>query len=71
MRNIHEREKEKIIMSRPQLPFDPINPERELREQKLKRDFATPIPVFYIVTSIAIVLLILVGIVFVYGFHFW
>ena len=63
-------------MYRPELPFDPINPERELREserreQKLKRDFATPIPVFYIVTSIAIVLLIIVGIVLVYGFHFW
>lgn len=53
-----------------------MDPERELREserreQKLKRDFAIPIPVFYIVTSIAIVLLIIVGIVLVYGFHFW
>ena len=53
-----------------------MDPERELREseleeQKIKRDFNTPIPVLYIVASIAVVLIIIVGILGVNLFHFW
>ena len=74
MRNIHDREREKIIMYRPELPFNPMDPERELREseleeQKIKRDFNTPIPVLYLVASIAVVLIIIVGILGVNVFH--
>ena len=63
-------------MYRPELPFDPINPERELREtelreQKVKRDFNTPIPVLYIVVAIAIVLFLMVYILGANVFHFW
>jgi len=61
-------------MYRPEIPFNPMDPERELRaseleEQKIKRDFTTPIPVLYIVASIAVVLIIIVGILGVNLFH--
>jgi hypothetical protein len=76
MRNIHVREREKTIMYRPELPFNPMDPERELRaseleEQKIKRDFNTPIPVLYIVASIAVVLILIVAILGASVFHFW
>ena len=63
-------------MYRPELPFNPMDPERELRasereEQKIKRDFNTPIPVLYIVVSIAVVLILIVAILGASVFHFW
>jgi hypothetical protein len=76
MRNIHDREREKTIMHRPELPFNPMDPERELRaseleERRIKRDFNTSIPVLYIVASIAVVLILIVAILGVDVFHFW
>ena len=76
MRNIHERERERTIMFRPELPFNPMDPDRELRaseleEKKIKRDFNTPIPVLYVVVSIAVVLILIVAILGVDVFHFW
>jgi hypothetical protein len=72
MRNIVSREREKIMMFEPRVPpdFKLDKSERELREQKLERDFNTPLPVLYIVASIIILLLIIVGILGVYVFHF-
>ena len=63
-------------MHRPELPFNPINPELELREseleeQKIKRDFNTPIPVLYIVASILVGLVIIVAILGTSVFHVW
>ncbi len=70
MRNIVEREK---MMQFVPPPNDPVRyrMEVELRERKIKRDFNTPIPVLYIVASIIILLLIIVGILVVYVFHFF
>jgi hypothetical protein len=66
----------KIIMFEPELPFNPIDAESEIKasefeEQKIKRDFNSPIPVFYIVASIAVVLLVIMSILGARVFHFW
>jgi hypothetical protein len=63
-------------MYRPELPFNPMDPESELKEseleeQKIKRDFNTPIPVLYIVVASALLLLLIVGILGANVFHFW
>ncbi len=59
-----------MMMYQPNVPpGPPSKEERERREGELRRDFKTPIPVFYIVVSIAIVLFLIVGFVVVYGFH--
>lgn len=56
-------------------PFNRLEAERQQREEQkreeLRRDFTTPLPIWYIVISIAIVLLIIMGIVLVYAFHAW
>ena len=73
MRNMHEREREKLMMWKPHSPSDPERElrESELEEQKIKRDFNTPIPVFYIVVAISVGLFIIVAILGASVFHFW
>ncbi len=63
-------------MFEPELPFNPIDAESELRasereEQKIKRAFNSPIPVFYIIATSAVVLVVIVSILGVRVFHFW
>lgn len=73
MRNLHEREREKMMQIYVPPPNDPERylKEVELREQKIKRDFNTPLPVWYIVVSIIIGLCIIVAILGANVFHFW
>ena len=63
-------------MFEPELPFNPMDPESErmaseLEEQKIKRDFNSPIPVFYRVATIVVVLIMIVAILGTRIFHFW
>ena len=55
------------------IPPDPSHTQEDLEreERSLKRDFTTPIPVSYIVVSIAVVLIVIVGILGANVFHFW
>ncbi len=53
-----------------QMRLPPTRAEIESRYQELKRDFTTPMPVFYIVIAVIMVLLIIAGMVLVFGFHF-
>jgi hypothetical protein len=86
MRNIREREREKIIMHehyippqyRPPLPSEQGEEEREqelgkgLGEQEIRRLKNTPpLRVFFIVVGLALLLLLIVGILGVSVFHFW
>jgi len=55
------------------IPPDPSHPQQDLEreERSLKRAFTTPLPVLYIAGSIAIVLILIVGILGANVFHFW
>jgi hypothetical protein len=67
-------EKGAFPMSGPN-PFNRLGAEHQQREEQEREqrrsDFNTPLPVRYIVISITIVLLIIVGVVLGYTFHFW
>jgi hypothetical protein len=53
------------------VPPPPTEAEMESREGELHRDFTTPLPKFYIVASILIVLFLIVVILGVDVFHFF
>jgi hypothetical protein len=53
------------------VPPPPTETEMESREQELHRDFTTPLPIFYIVASIIIILFLTVIILGVDVFHFF
>ena len=62
-----------MMLGQPYIPPEPshIQEDVEHKEQSLRRDFTTPIPVLYIVASIAVVLILIVAILGASVFHFW
>jgi len=79
MRNMREREREKIMFYKPQLPSESDLERRERermesgsQEQEISRlKSTTPQRVFYIVVGIALLLLLIVGILGANVFHFF
>jgi hypothetical protein len=52
-------------------PRPPTEEEAEAIERVNQRELNTPLPVFYIVATIAVVLILIVAFVGVNVFHFW